>query len=94
MGYRNHFLYESNGPSLGQWLVAHGAGGRLVAGAVRLQDTDDSLRSLRPGQVVEVVVSNQAQLQPLLAKLITELHTDHLLAVPVGRLVEDAGATV
>jgi UDP-N-acetylglucosamine:LPS N-acetylglucosamine transferase len=94
MGYHNHFLYESNGPSLGQWLMAHGAGGRLVAGAVRLQDADDSLRTLRPGEVVEVVVSNQANLKPLLNKLINELRSDRLRAVPVGRLIRDAGASV
>jgi hypothetical protein len=94
MGYHNHFLYESNGPSLGQWLVAHGAGGRLVAGAVRLQDSDDSLRALRPGQVVEVVVSDQSQVKPLLDKLTTELRSDHLAAVPVGRLIRDAGSSV
>ncbi len=57
MGYRHHFLYASSGPSVGQWLVAQGAGGQLVAGAVRLQDRDDSLGSLHPGEVVEVVVS-------------------------------------
>jgi hypothetical protein len=94
MGYHHHFLYESNGPSLGQWLVAHGAGGRLVAGAVRLQDADDSLGTLRPGQVVEVVVSDQTELRPLLDKLVNELHSDHLSAVPVGRLLQDAGASV
>jgi UDP-glucose 4-epimerase len=94
MGIRNHFLYESNGPSLGQWLMAHGAGGRLVAGAVRLQDRDDSLRTLRPGEVVEVVVTNPADLKPMLTKLIAELRSDHLQAVPVGRLIQDAGASV
>ena len=35
MGFGHHFLYASNGPSVGQWWLAHGAGGRLVAGAVR-----------------------------------------------------------
>ena len=38
LGYGHHFLYVSSGPSVGQWVMAHGAGGRLVAGAVRLQD--------------------------------------------------------
>src|ERR1700759_3118122 len=63
-----HFLYASNGPSLGQWLMAHGAGGKLVAGAVRLEDPDDSLGYLRPGEVVEVSLTNVSDLQPLLRK--------------------------
>ena len=41
LGFHHHFLYASSGPSVGQWFMAHGAGGRLVAGAVRLQDRDD-----------------------------------------------------
>ncbi len=94
MGYRRHFLYASSGPSVGQWLVAKGAGGQLVGGAVRLQDRDDSLGSLHPGEVVEVVVSNEGQLKPLLDKLLYGLHTRHLEAVPVGRLIRDAGTTV
>jgi len=36
IGDHKHFYYASSGPSLGQWLVAHGAGGQLVAGAARL----------------------------------------------------------
>jgi hypothetical protein len=94
MGYRGHFLYASSGPSLGQWLFAHGAGGRLVAGAVRLEDRDDSLGRLRPGEVVEVTVTSVNELQPLLAKLLYGLRTDHLSAVSVGRLMRDAGTSV
>jgi hypothetical protein len=88
-----HFLYASNGPSLGQWLIAHGAGGKLVAGAVRLQDSDDPLGYLHPGEVVEVSVANAAGVQPLLDKLLTGLHHEHLAAVPVGRLMHDAERT-
>ena len=94
MGYRHHFLYASSGPSVGQWLFAHGAGGRLVAGAVRLQDRDDSLGELRPGEVVEVTITNSGELQPLLTKLLDGLRTEHLAAVPVGRLMRDAGSSV
>jgi hypothetical protein len=90
MGYSRHFLYVSNGPSLGQWLFAHGAGGRLVAGAVRLQDRDDSVGHLSPGEVVEFKVTSAAQLAPLAAKLVGSLQADHLRAVPVGRLMHDA----
>jgi nucleoside-diphosphate-sugar epimerase/UDP-N-acetylglucosamine:LPS N-acetylglucosamine transferase len=94
MGYRGHFLYASSGPSLGQWLFAHGAGGRLVAGAVRLEDSDDSLGHLRPGEVVEFTITDISELQPLLAKLLYGLRADHLSAVPIGRLMHDAGASV
>ena len=90
-GYRRHFLYASSGPSLGQWLVANGAGGRLVQGAVRLEDADDSLGSLRPGEVVEFSIANAQALQPLLGKLLDGLHEEHLTAVPIGRLMQDAG---
>jgi hypothetical protein len=91
MGYQRHFLYASNGPSIGQWLVANGAGGRLVEGAVRLQDADDPLGSLRPGEVVEFSIGSAQALQPLLGKLIEGLREEHLTAVPIGRLMQDAG---
>jgi hypothetical protein len=92
-GHPRSFLYASSGPSLGQWLFAHGAGGRLIAGAVHLQDGDDSLGHLRPGEVIEVTLGRSAQLQPLLAKLLARLRSDHLAAVPVGRLMHDAGTS-
>ena len=78
MGYQRHFLYASNGPSIGQWLVANGAGGKLVEGAVRLQDADDSLGSLRPGEVVEFNIGSARALQPLLGKLLEGLREEHL----------------
>jgi UDP-glucose 4-epimerase len=94
MGRDHHFLYASSGPSIGQWLFAHGAGGRLVAGAVRLHDSDDSLGSLRAGEVIEVSPTSASQLQPLISKLIDGLHDDHLAAVSVGRLIRDSGSSV
>ena len=89
MGYRRHFLYASTGPSLGQWLVAHGAGGRLVAGAVQLQDARDSLGNLRPGEVVEVNVASGRYLPGLIGRLLSGLRQRHLAAVSVGRLLRD-----
>ncbi|MGI8712586.1 MAG: MGDG synthase family glycosyltransferase, partial [Solirubrobacteraceae bacterium] len=89
-----HFLYASSGPSIGQWLSAHHDGGRLVAGAIRLDDADDSLGSLRPGEVVEVNVASAAQLQVVLAKLASGLARSHLDGVPIGRLMHDADPTV
>jgi UDP-glucose 4-epimerase len=91
MGYGRHFLYASSGPSIGQWLVAHGAGGRLVAGAVKLQDVDDSVGTLRAGEVVELNVSNADALLTMLDKVGERLQAEHLYGVPVGRLIRDAG---
>jgi hypothetical protein len=86
----HHFLYASSGPSIGQWLFAHQAGGRLVAGAVSLRDADDSLGPLHPGEVVELDVSSASQLDAVLGKLLRRLDQADLHAVPVGRLMHDA----
>jgi hypothetical protein len=94
LGFGRHFLYSSHGPSIGQWLVAHGAGGRLVGGAVLLDDRDDSLGALRAGEVIEVSLSNPTQLGSRIAQLCRELRARHLSAVPVGRLMHDAGTPV
>jgi hypothetical protein len=90
MGVGRHFLYASNGPSIGQWWLAHRAGGRLIAGAVRVEDTGDSLGQLHPGEVVELSVGNSNAVAPLADKLRRELVVDHLSAVPVGQLMHDA----
>jgi UDP-glucose 4-epimerase len=89
----HHFVYASSGPSLGQWWVAHNSGGRLVAGAVLLDDRD-ARAPLRPGQVVELRISNAGQASSLLAKLMRDLRLNHLRGVPVGRLMHDAGTSV
>jgi UDP-glucose 4-epimerase len=90
---RRHFVYSSSGPSVGQWWVAHNSGGRLVAGAVRLNDRDDTV-ALRPGQVVEMSISSASSATVLIDRLRRELSTYHLSAVPIGRLMHDAGASV
>jgi UDP-glucose 4-epimerase len=94
MGYRHHFLYASRGPSVGQWWLAHGAGGKLVAGAVQLHKATDELGPLRAGEVVELTPNNVSEVKPLLDKLAVELRAEHLQAVPVGRLMRDAGSAV
>jgi UDP-glucose 4-epimerase len=93
LGLVHHFLYASTGPSLGQWLLAHGDGGRLVAGAVLLRDWDDFRAHLRPGEVVEVSAAGPRALA-LLEHLHRELRALGLHAVPVGRLIRDAGQHV
>jgi hypothetical protein len=94
IGSGHHFLYASHGPSIGQWLIAHGAGGRLVGGAVLLDDRHDVLGPLRPGEVVELSVTGGAQLRMVLNELCSQLRVQHLSAVPVGRLMRDAGSSV
>ena len=94
MGAGHHFLYASSGPSVGQWLFAHGAGGRLVAGAVKLDDPDDSIGNLRPGEVVELTIPDVGALLPILDKLNARLVAERLRGVPVGRLMRDAGSQV
>jgi UDP-glucose 4-epimerase len=91
MGYRRHFLYASSGPSVGQWLVAHGAGGKLIAGAVRLDEPGESLGHLHAGEVIELTVAGPDQVLPMLDKLSGALRAEGLSAVPVGRLMHDAG---
>jgi hypothetical protein len=89
MGH-HHFLYASRGPSLGQWLMAHGAGGRPVAGAVRF-DSGDSIRGVHAGQVIELDVASTTDLAALVSKLRAKLDTLRLEAVSVGKLMRDAG---
>jgi UDP-N-acetylglucosamine:LPS N-acetylglucosamine transferase len=93
MGFHRHFVYASSGPSVGQWWLAHSAGGRLIAGAVRLEDGNDTV-ALRAGQVVELSVSRKANPATLIRKLRRELSLYDLTAVPVGRLMRDAGVSV
>ncbi|MBV9798215.1 MAG: NAD-dependent epimerase/dehydratase family protein [Solirubrobacterales bacterium] len=94
MGTGHHFLYASSGPSVGQWWMAHGAGGRLIAGAVKLKDGDDSLGRLHAGEVVELVLTPTTNVITLVDKLRLRLESEHLAAVPVGRLIRDAGSPV
>jgi UDP-glucose 4-epimerase len=94
MGFSRHFLYSSSGPSVGQWWLAHRAGGRLIAGAVHAEDTGDSLGRLHAGEVVELTIKRTQDVLPMLEKLRSALAVDHLAAVPVGRLMHDAGASV
>ena len=91
---RRHFLYASSGPSVGQWLFAHGAGGRLVAGAVVVDDRGDRFGLLRPGEVVQLIVNTPSEALALVDELALKLHAEHLNAVSVGRLMRDAGASV
>ncbi len=95
LGFRKHFLYASSGPSVGQWFMAHGAGGRLVAGAIHISGLDDDpVGDVHAGEVIELTVTSARQVPGLLGKLDQRLLTEHLSAVPVGQLLRDAGTTV
>ncbi len=93
LGFGRHFIYASHGPSIGQWLVAHGAGGRLVGGAVKIDDHDDTLGAVRAGEVIELSLSSPAQLRWRMDQLDGVLRADHLTGVSVGRLMHDAGVS-
>jgi hypothetical protein len=94
MGFGRHFLYASSGPSVGQWWLAHGAGGHLIAGAVRLDDGDDIVGTLHPGELVQVSLTQTSDVATIVQRLQDALRADRLAAVPVGRLMRDAGASV
>jgi UDP-glucose 4-epimerase len=89
LGYGHHFFYTSRGFSIGQYLFAHGAGGRPVAGAVHL-DGHGPIGPLHAGEVVELKVTNEQGLLPMLIALHERLRADGLHAVPVGVLMRDA----
>jgi hypothetical protein len=65
-----------------------------VAGAVKLDDPDDSPGNLRAGEVVELRVRDAGALLPMLEKLDTQLLSQHLRGVPIGKLMRDAGTSV
>ena len=92
--YHRHFIYASSGPSVGQWIMAHSAGGKLVAGAVRLTDSADRVGALRQGELIEVSAKNPHVVLAIVDKLGRELREQHLRAVCLGRLLRDAGRPV
>jgi UDP-glucose 4-epimerase len=94
LGDRGHFLYASSGPSVGQWWLAHGAGGRLIAGAVKLDDPHDPTFSLRAGEVVELKLTVTRHPMAVIDRLAGELLAQKLTGVPVTRLMHDSGTPV
>jgi hypothetical protein len=93
LGIHHHFEYASSGPSLGQWWLAHSAGGRLVAGAVLLDDRGD-MTALHSGEVVELRISRTSDVSRLVGELRQALTTDDLSAVPLNQLMRDGGVSV
>jgi UDP-glucose 4-epimerase len=93
LGLHHRFVYASTGPSVGQSWLAHKAGGRLVAGALLLDDSDD-IAKLHAGEVVEVRPTRTASVTLLLGELRRQLRTEGLTAVPVSRLLHDGGVSV
>jgi len=93
LGLGHHFLYAANHPSFGQWIMAHGAGGRPIAGKLRLRDIDDLTARIRAGEVIEIL-PRASDVPAMLARLEADLAAHHLRAVPISRLMRDAGRSV
>jgi len=94
LGWGHHFLYTSTGPSLAQWLIAHHAGGRLIAGKVRLTKLEQLPRSLRAGEVIELRLTDISLARRELRVLERDLRDRHLDAVTVGTLLKGSGTSV
>jgi UDP-glucose 4-epimerase len=94
LGDSHHFLYASSGPSIGQWLFAHGLGGRLVGGAIRLRHPADKLGRLHAGEVIEISATNVPMALKMLRHICRELHLAHLEGVSVGTLMTDSGTPI
>jgi len=94
MGSGHHFLYASSGPSLAQWLLAHGAGGQYVSGAFHISHVNQVKqvrRKLHVGDVVEIRPGDDSAVLAQVHALLKQLHEQHLSAVPVGTLLKDSG---
>ncbi len=96
LGFARHhrFVYASSGPSIGQWWLAHHAGGRLVGGAVRLRHPTDSVGALRAGEVVEIDASSPRSVRTIVSRICGRLRAERLHGVSVSRLMRDAGQPV
>jgi hypothetical protein len=94
LGWGHHFLYTSTGPSLAQWLIAHHAGGRLIAGKVRLTNLEQLPHSLHAGEVIELRVTDISLARRELRVLERDLRDRHLDAVTVGTLLKGSGTSV
>jgi UDP-glucose 4-epimerase len=93
--YRRHdFIYASSGPSIGQWWLAHNAGGQLVAGALRLQAPTASIGHLRAGEVIEISASSPRAALSIISRLCSHLRAQHLHAVSLDKLLHDGGVSV
>jgi UDP-N-acetylglucosamine:LPS N-acetylglucosamine transferase len=90
LGDGHHFFYTSRGYSIGQYLFAHGAGGRPVAGSVKLTG-NEPIGRLHAGEVIELSVPNAESLLPMLIELHHQLRAEALHAVPVAELIRNAG---
>ncbi len=91
LGAGHHFLYTSSGPSLAQYLLAKGAGGRLVSGKVRISKAGQMPTSLRRGEVIELRVTSLSAVRAELVQLEQALAQRHLAAVPVSTLLKGSG---
>ena len=61
---------------------------------MRLDDWSDTPGTLRAGEVIELVSRSEAQLVSQVEKCAPELAAQHLTAVPLSKLMRDAGVPV
>jgi UDP-glucose 4-epimerase len=94
LGLGRHFVYASNGSSLAQYILAHSAGGRLVAGAVRISHVNQVPSKLKIGEVVEIRPSTMKSQLAQMSVLSEQLRDQGLNGVPVTTLFKDAGQKV
>ncbi len=94
LGSGSHFLYTSSGPSLAQYLLAKGAGGRLVAGKVKVTNAEQLPDSLHRGEVIELRITSPTAVRTELRALEQTLQEHHLDAVPVNTLLQNSGNPV
>jgi UDP-glucose 4-epimerase len=86
-----HFVYASSGPSVGQWILAHHAGGRAVAGAVRISRLNQIPGKLKIGEVVEIRPGTTKSELAQLNALADQARDQRLSGVAVRTLFHDAG---
>ena len=75
-------------------LLANGAGGKFVAGKVKLNKAGELPRSFRKGEFIEVKIKNPAACRREVIELVHELHLHHLDVVPLDPLVKDSATSV
>jgi UDP-glucose 4-epimerase len=90
-GWRRHFLYASNGPSLAQWILGHDAGGKLISGKVRISHVNQVPGKLNAGELVEIRPGTKDALLAQLHALSEQLHAQGLSGVGVRMLMSGSG---
>ncbi|MGH2842889.1 MAG: hypothetical protein ACRDKL_04810, partial [Solirubrobacteraceae bacterium] len=94
LGWGRRFLYTSSGPNLVQVLLADGAGGKLVGGAIKINHSSHIPTKLGVGEVIEIRPESVHALLAQLHVLREQLRDQHLHGVPVKTLFQGSGVQV